>query len=174
MMHKINETPGEVSFFKAYKDFFTGCLDFKGRSSRAGYWWICLLFSLIIEFYLIAVFVKLSAIISGQTKVNIYSIYILSIVDMILLGILFIPGLAVTVRRYRDVGVNGKATAIFLIMFALIGTYVGFRFGVGSVVITVIIFSIVNLLITVLPANRLTTESQNAILRFCLREKNSL
>lgn len=35
----ISEQPGKVTFIEAHKDFFKGFLDFKGRTTRAGYWW---------------------------------------------------------------------------------------------------------------------------------------
>lgn len=37
IMEKINEVPGQVSFGRAFNDFFIGYIDFKGRTTRAGY-----------------------------------------------------------------------------------------------------------------------------------------
>lgn len=39
-MKSINQVPREVTFFQAIKDFFTGYVEFKGRTTRAGYWWV--------------------------------------------------------------------------------------------------------------------------------------
>ena len=30
----------KVTFLQAIKDFFRGYVDFKGRTTRAGYWWV--------------------------------------------------------------------------------------------------------------------------------------
>ena len=47
IMEKINEVPGQVSFGRALKDFFIGYIDFKGRTTRAGYWWMTLILMII-------------------------------------------------------------------------------------------------------------------------------
>lgn len=38
-MNKINES-GKVTFVQAWKDFWAGYFDFKGISTRAGFWWV--------------------------------------------------------------------------------------------------------------------------------------
>ena len=40
-MNKINES-GKVTFGQAWKDFWKGYVDFKGISTRAGFWWAML------------------------------------------------------------------------------------------------------------------------------------
>ncbi|MHC5811788.1 DUF805 domain-containing protein, partial [Lactococcus lactis] len=55
-MEKINEVPGQVSFGRALKDFFIGYIDFKGRMTRTGYWWMTLIL-MIISFVPIIFFV---------------------------------------------------------------------------------------------------------------------
>lgn len=58
-MAKINEAPGQVSFGRAFKDFFIGYFDFKGRTTRAGYWWVTLILT-ILSFIPIMFFVYLA------------------------------------------------------------------------------------------------------------------
>lgn len=43
----INEK-GKITFKQAWVDFWKGYVDFGGRSTRAGYWWIQLLIYLLI------------------------------------------------------------------------------------------------------------------------------
>lgn len=44
-MVKIEEK-GKVTFGQAFKDYFRGYVDFKGRTTRAGYWWMTLVLSI--------------------------------------------------------------------------------------------------------------------------------
>jgi hypothetical protein len=39
----INEKAGQVSFGRAFKDYFRGYVEFLGRTTRAGFWWVQLL-----------------------------------------------------------------------------------------------------------------------------------
>ncbi|ALS00929.1 hypothetical protein ATZ33_05965 [Enterococcus silesiacus] len=46
-MKKIHQIQGQVTFGKAIGDFFKGYFDFKGRTTRAGYWWVTLILTIL-------------------------------------------------------------------------------------------------------------------------------
>lgn len=78
-----------VSFFEAIQMCFKKCFDFSGRSSRSELWWWLLLTNLL---YMILV------ILFGETGVIIsYACFI----------VLFIPSLALMIRRLHDVDRSG-------------------------------------------------------------------
>lgn len=77
-----------VDFITAIKMFFANYFNFKGRSTRAEYWWVYL-FTLIVAIVL-SFFGKYGSTLSG-----IFSLAIL------------IPNLALTVRRLHDTGRSG-------------------------------------------------------------------
>lgn len=88
-----------MSFVDAIKSCFTQYVGFSGRARRSEYWYFCLFNILIgIVFGILAVFADVFTIIS----------YIVS------LG-LFLPGLAVCIRRLHDIGKSG-----WNLLFALI------------------------------------------------------
>src|SRR3954451_7172980 len=80
-----------MSFTDAIRDGFRQYATFSGRSSRSAYWW----------FYLFAVLVIIAAVIADEALRTGGVIYLL-----VLLG-LFLPNLAVTVRRLHDAGHSG-------------------------------------------------------------------
>ena len=74
-----------VSFLKAIKLFFTRAVDFKGRSRRSEYWWVCL-FSTVVGGII------------GAAVPDLAWIWTVAI---------FVPTLALLVRRLHDVGKRG-------------------------------------------------------------------
>jgi uncharacterized membrane protein YhaH (DUF805 family) len=80
-----------MSFTDAIRDGFSKYATFSGRSSRSAYWW----------FYLFAVLVIIAAVVADEALGTGGVIYLL-----VLLG-LFLPNLAVTVRRLHDAGHSG-------------------------------------------------------------------
>ena len=107
----------------AYKNFFKGFLDFTGRSTRPDFWWVWLMNNVfciplyIIYFQMILNDGKEVAPISG---VAILSLYI------ILFMVLFIPSLALKVRRLRDAGLHWAF--IFFELIPLLAILNGFIF----------------------------------------------
>jgi uncharacterized membrane protein YhaH (DUF805 family) len=95
-----------MTFTDAISDAFSKYATFSGRSSRSAYWW----------FYLFAILVVIAALIvdvAAGTNGIIYA--------LVLLG-LFLPNLAVTVRRLHDSGHSGWWLLIGLV--PLIGAIV--------------------------------------------------
>ena len=88
---------------KAYKNFFKGFLDFTGRSTRSDFWWVWLMNSIL--FLPLYIFWFQKALKDAGGTDPILGVAIISIY-MILAIVLFIPSLAVKVRRLRDAGIH--------------------------------------------------------------------
>ena len=100
----------------AIKNFFKGYVDFSGRSSRADYWWIWLANILLLIPLYSAYF---NAIFSEGSEGAFLALGSLSIIYMIFGLALFLPGLALTVRRLRDAGFHWAL--IFIIFIPMVG-----------------------------------------------------
>ena len=85
----------------AYKNFFKGYVDFEGRSTRSEYWWVWLTNILLLIPLYSAYF---NAIFSEGSEGAFLALGGLSIIYMIFGLVLFLPWLALTVRRLRDAG----------------------------------------------------------------------
>ena len=108
----------------AIKNFFKGYVDFSGRSTRQDYWWIWLaIIILSIPFYL----AYASAKANPNSEAALMTLGLLVFVYIILGLALFLPGLALAVRRLRDAGFH----------WALI--FVGFVPFVGSIALLVLL-----------------------------------
>lgn len=103
MLYKVNES-GKVTFLQAWKDLWKGYFDFKGISTRAGFWW-AILFCLI-ELKILDFLIK---IVNGEM-----------IMFYILFIIITIPILTAALRRFRDAGLNENLIAILFIAYILI------------------------------------------------------
>ena len=76
---------------------FSRTFDFKGRSSRAEFWWFALAVSVL------TLFVRISLVLSGISPTSLTGALALEFVQVIL----FVPTLSVAVRRLHDVGKSG-------------------------------------------------------------------
>ena len=86
-----------MNFLEAIKSVFSNYAIFSGRARRSEYWYFTL-FNFIVSFIL------------G---------YISSIVSLVWSLVLFIPGLAVGVRRLHDIGKSGKYYLAFMLTYLL-------------------------------------------------------
>lgn len=93
-----------INFGEAVGNFFSKYVDFKGRATRAEYWWI-LLFNFIMEFCL-----SLFAIESAEASEVLLSIYFLFIL---------IPTLSLCWRRLHDIGKSGGY--YFFVLIPVVG-----------------------------------------------------
>ena len=108
----------------AYKSFFKGYVDFAGRSSRADYWWIWLVnIILSIPFYM----AYGAAMANPDSEAALMTLGLLVFVYIIFGLAVFLPGLALTVRRLRDAG------------FHWVLIFVGFVPFVGSIALLVLL-----------------------------------
>ena len=95
----INNTK-EQSSFDYYKQVLEKYSDFSGRSTRAEYWYF-MLYNIII-----AILIAILGVIIGDEQGVLYVLY---------LFIVFIPQLAVSVRRLHDIGKSGWMFLVSLI-----------------------------------------------------------
>ena len=103
----------------AYKNFFKGYVDFTGRSTRSEYWWIWLgNMILLVPFY--SVYFK--ALANPRNEAVLMALGGIAIIYMIFGIALFLPGLALTVRRLRDAGFHWAL--IFIIFIPMVGPLV--------------------------------------------------
>jgi hypothetical protein len=108
---------------QAYKNFFKGFLDFSGRSTRSDFWWVWSINNIFcIPLYIIYFEMILNARkeidpISGVAFLSLY---------IILSMVLFIPSLALKVRRLRDAGLHWAF--IFFELIPLLAIFSGFIF----------------------------------------------
>ena len=101
----------------AYKNFFKGYVDFTGRSTRSEYWWIWLgNMILYIPFF----FAYGNAIANPRNESALVALGGIAIIYMIFGLALFLPGLALTVRRLRDAGFHWAL--IFIIFIPMVGS----------------------------------------------------
>lgn len=119
-MKTINES-GKVSFSQSVKDFFQGYFDFRGRSTRAGFWWaqLCIVLIYIILFVITGI---------DASKRPYYgapiSPLLLFIIVIFSLAII-IPSLSLCVRRLRDIGLKSKTIlALYVLYYGFYGTYI--------------------------------------------------
>ncbi|MGY3765623.1 DUF805 domain-containing protein [Vagococcus vulneris] len=119
-MKKIEET-GKVSFGKAIKDFWSGYLDFRGTTTRSGYWWAQLFLGII---YICLFFLMMlsGVLLAFNSAVGIFFVTML----MFLFSIaIIIPSLTLSVRRMRDSGIRSKSIfTLYLVYGALTYTVV--------------------------------------------------
>lgn len=100
----------------AYKNFFKGYVDFTGRSTRSEYWWVWLgNMILLVPFY--SVYFK--ALANPRNEAALMALGGIAIIYMIFGIALFLPGLALTVRRLRDAGFHWAL--IFIIFIPIVG-----------------------------------------------------
>ena len=103
----------------AYKNFFKGYVDFAGRSTRSDYWWVWLgNMILLVPFY--SVYFK--ALANPRNEAALMALGGIAIIYMIFGIALFLPGLALTVRRLRDAGFHWAL--IFIIFIPMVGPLV--------------------------------------------------
>ncbi|MCP8850883.1 DUF805 domain-containing protein [Latilactobacillus sakei] len=164
-MREIQEVPGKVTIKTAFRDYFKGYFDFMGRSTRAGYWWVM---GIIILILYIPLFILLGQLLITKGHVAGINPWIyLGIFAIIAVGI-FIPTLALSIRRYRDAGLNGRGAVTLWVLNGLASSYS--QQSRGWAFISAVIG--LALLITVLlKTNQLETDSDNPLVTFFLRAK---
>ena len=85
----------------AYKNFFKGYVDFAGRSTRSDFWWVWLANILLLIPLYSAYF---NVIFSEGSEGAFLALGGFAIIYMIFGLALFLPWIALTVRRLRDAG----------------------------------------------------------------------
>lgn len=101
----------------AFKKFWKGYVDFKGRSTRSDYWFVYSAHVLIFfAFYLLDAVFERMAYETGS--MDVFTISVILLLIFFAFGIAAVlPGIAITVRRLRDAGYNWPYIFIPLIPF---------------------------------------------------------
>ena len=102
---------------EAYKKFWKGYVDFKGRSTPSDYWFACSAHLLIFFtwYLLLAVFERMVAEIGSS---DLFTIGVILLLIFFAYGVAAVlPGIALTVRCLRDAGYNWPYIFISLIPF---------------------------------------------------------
>lgn len=117
-MKKISEE-GKVSFLEAIKDFYRGYFDFKGRSTRAGYWWVQLATAIVYFILFVIMVIEVSTSNNFEPAISPFLVFVFVLFTLSLI----IPNLALSVRRLRDVGLKSKTIlTVYIAFYALYGT----------------------------------------------------
>ena len=109
---------------EAYKKFWKGYVDFKGRSTPSDYWFACSAHLLIFFtwYLLLAVFERMVAE-TGSS--DLFTIGVILLLIFFAYGVAAVlPGIALTVRRLRDAGYNWPYIFIPFIPFVGIFTFI--------------------------------------------------
>lgn len=194
-MGKIEERR-KVSLKTAWMDFFKGYFDFKGRSTRAGYWWVQLfLIILSIIFIAFLIWPFFSALLTTasnggdiDTEANeiigkaFLKVLVPLVVGLIVALALLIPSVALTVRRNRDVGLRGRGQLVLWILYIILNsvtaTNIATSFQGGAADLTASvnpaqgIWTLCLFILSVLPTGVLATRSENPILAFFFKNKS--
>ena len=107
---------------EAYKKFWKGYVDFKGRSTPSDYWFACSAHLLIFFtwYLLLAVFERMVAE-TGSS--DLFTIGVILLLIFFAYGVAAVlPGIALTVRRLRDAGYN--LPYIFIPLIPFVGIFI--------------------------------------------------
>lgn len=154
-----NEDSRAVSMVGAIPDFFRRGGVFSGRSSRSQYWWITLWGVIIgiaitvisVPFTVISVVSSLNSA-SGVPDLTGFFMYLGVLLG--LTSLIYLPNLTLTVRRFRDAGVNPWWYGVLFIMQLGASAFIAGskQFNWGFIIVGIL--SIVLLVITVLPTKQ--------------------
>ncbi|MBU3851798.1 MAG: DUF805 domain-containing protein [Candidatus Paralactobacillus gallistercoris] len=174
-MHKVHEH-GRTKLFQAWLDFFKGYVDFKGNTTRSGYWWGFLLQTILL---LLAKLIATKAHMMSYSAGNdAPSVKILSFVGTLIVILLILPMLTLSIRRYRDIGLKNISIIIFILMplvlqgialslqsFITINNYSTFLTIFNVLAFIKQLFTIIDVIFLLLPSNAMTLEKQNRWVR---------
>ncbi len=100
----------------AYKSFFKGYVDFAGRSTRSEYWWVWL-GNMILYIPFFSAYGN--ALANSRNESALITLGFTAIIYFIFGLAVFLPGLALTVRRLRDAGFHWAL--IFVTFIPMVG-----------------------------------------------------
>lgn len=152
-MNKINES-GKVTFGQAWKDFWVGYFDFKGTSTRAGFWWGALIYAIcnfVVGFIkgFIRGFMASMGMVPNTTVIM--AIY------YVLLVIVTIPILAAAARHFRDEGLKDG------VIIALVIAYVALQILLAlqpAILWLAFIFNVVMIVLLCMPTGKFSNSSK--------------
>ncbi|MGX7051121.1 DUF805 domain-containing protein [Leuconostoc palmae] len=164
-----------ITMSQSFKNFWKNYFNFTGTATRAEYWWMAL-WSIIISivWFIATIIITVFSIASqGHTNIefNTFTEFIRHIpvvlivwclLSLLILLAFVIPTLSLSVRRYRDSGLNEVSVWILFALSLLSGwgtpsndssnTFFSISFSIMGIV------SIIELIITVLPTSQLANK----------------
>lgn len=114
-LHIVDQRGQNVSFGRAIKDFFRGYFDFKGYTTRKGYWYV-FLFNVVCSSFLFTLLtpsIIMTAIYYPSGFISSYGL------SLLLYLLWLIPGVCLTVRRFRDAGLKGWGIFWVFVLMAI-------------------------------------------------------
>lgn len=166
---KIQEK-GKVTFIQAIKDFYKGYIDFGGRSTRGGYWWATLFTFIITLLYGIGLIAATASFILSDSSDQILGLVII-LGGAILAWIFLFPGFPLTCRRMRDAGMTTTAIVVFYILSIAVAMVSSIHEDSTFFAFATSVVALVKFVITLLPSDQLTTDSQNPWAQKFFRQK---
>lgn len=145
-MNKINES-GKVTFGQAWKDFWKGYVDFKGTSTRAGFWWGALNYFIIYFIWNI-----INVIVDSYNQNILFSIGLdktMTVITVAIHLVIIIPLLSVLSRRLRDIGLKEKVIVTLIVLYVALMITLLVSLLLSSVVIVRIVTFIEIILIII-------------------------
>ena len=147
-MHRIDEA-GKITAKQALCDFWVGFFDYMGKTTRRGYGWAVLWCTGI---YFVSSYIS-------SLFFNYTSFYKVGVCIVVITFLIFLIGiLALSFRRLRDIGINGRATLCLIAINLL--------FSVFLPIFDLILIIALNLSIILVPSGKWKTTSQNGFMKF--------
>lgn len=177
----VDQRGQKVGFLAANKSFFKGYIDFLGYTSRSGYWFVMLPYSVLIVSLCLLLFGQLASVgllsIFGQNGYNVNVMQVLasgvlsSIVNTTFVIVFFgslltVPACTLYVRRLRDAGLTDQFIAILFVISTTSSTVFG---SVGNIL--GLMLAIINIVFLASKSDALKTDSDNAVLQFLFQKK---
>jgi uncharacterized membrane protein YhaH (DUF805 family) len=124
-MAEGNMASREITFSGAIASAFSRCFDYKGRSTRAEYWWYWL--------FTFLVSAVLTSVVNNSRSPSSFTLF------FVMLFALIVPNISLIVRRAHDININ--AWVPILILSAIIG-FIGVPWAISQEIATSNISSI--------------------------------
>lgn len=135
MEQAVSEKPA-VSFKQAYLSYWKKTFVWRGRSTRAEYWWP------VLAYFLINLCIQVMSLFAGLMWVN--AAFCLSIMALLFAVANILPGLAVYVRRFHDRGKS--AWFAFVPYFVVLGSCAFIWLATQTGLMTFLILAFVGML----------------------------
>lgn len=134
------------------KDFWTGYFDFKGTSTRAGFWWGALIYGVcnfIVGFLrgFVREFIASMGMIPNMTVIN--AIY------YILLIAITIPILAAAVRHFRDEGLKEGVFVALVIIYIILQVLLNLQ---PAILWLVFVFNVAMIILLCMPTGKFSNK----------------
>jgi len=105
---------------KAYASYWRNGLNFRDRTSRAGFWWVVLLNTAIGAALFVSMFLSISGAGAGSSNPIGMGAFVVMFASWPIVNV--IPGIAMTIRRLHDVG---KSWLYYLLsLIPIVGTLI--------------------------------------------------